>query len=49
MFVRIRKMLVSRPDNSGLCGKCCVLNAFAQQETFHSVQVVYILSTGLLF
>ena len=42
-------MLVSRPDNSGLCGKCCVLNAFAQQETFHSVQVVYILSKGLLF
>ena len=41
MFVRIRKMLVSRPDNSGLCGKCCVLNAFSQQETFRSVQVVY--------
>ena len=31
-------MLVSRPAILA-CGKCCVLNAFAEQETFHSVQV----------
>ena len=36
---------VSRPA----CVKCCVLNAFAQQETFNSVHVLYILSKGLLF